>query len=176
MAFQLALHGDRVEQAAWPLFVRDRFPEYEVFWQLFVVPLTNRVTDANDVSFRAQPELDQEGRPAWHVAVAQLHYTTLLHLLRAWEIRQRRVAFIEAIARLSAATDTAFELLGRCLNGKEYAAWSENAGKDARREWFVTFPRWRSVDRTSKSEQWTERYSSKELISENPCKSACWPP
>lgn len=79
-------------------------------------------------------------RPAWHVAVAQLHYTTLLHLSRVFELRRRRIrdrdSFIEAIARLHAATDTAFELLGRCLIDEGASdAWAEKKGRSVRDRW-----------------------------------------
>jgi hypothetical protein len=138
--FRLPTHGDVVERSAWQDFLRDEFPEYETFWQVFVVGLTERVKDGYGIGFRPQVELDADGRPEWHVAVAQLHYTTLLHLVRVFGLRQEpirdRDALIEAIARLSAATDTAFELLGRCRAlGKQYAPWSETAGGKARAAW-----------------------------------------
>jgi hypothetical protein len=40
--FNLEDHGDRHEHERWPL-IRDRFGNYEIFWRLYVVPLTNRV-------------------------------------------------------------------------------------------------------------------------------------
>lgn len=39
------------------------------------------------------------------------------------------------MSRLQASNDTAFELLGRCLNEKEYEPWDEKAGKTARIDW-----------------------------------------
>ena len=134
--FDLASHGDVVERSAWDNFLRDEFPEYETFWQFFVVGLTERVKDGFGIAFLPRGELSRE---EGHVAVAQLHYTTLLHLVRVFELRQGpirdRDALIEAITRLSAATDTAFELLGRCLLDKDYAPWKENEGKKAREDW-----------------------------------------
>jgi hypothetical protein len=76
--FTIALHGDPEERAAWPGFVERDFPQYEEFWCRFVVSLTGRISDVSDIWFRSQPELDEEGRPEWHLAVAQLHYSTLL--------------------------------------------------------------------------------------------------
>jgi hypothetical protein len=139
--FELKEHGDDVERAACVAFLSNEFPQYAEFWQAFVVELTMRVHDVGNIGFRPQAELDAAGRPSWHVAVAQLHYTTLLHLVRAHDLlyRQRisnRDAFVEAITRLSAATDTAFELLGRCLiDGGKKDAWSEMAGKSIRQSW-----------------------------------------
>jgi hypothetical protein len=85
-------------------------------------------------------ELDEDGRPSWHVVIAQLHYTTLLHLARVFELRRRcirdRDSFIEAIARLHAATDTAFELLGRCLlNQDAPECWNESPPETIRGRW-----------------------------------------
>jgi hypothetical protein len=138
--FTLEQHGDRVEHAAWPLFVHAEFPQYEEFWQVFVVALTGRVHDVREIGFRPQQELVAEGRSEWHVEVAQLHYTTLLHLVRVFQLLERRVhdrdSFVEAIVRLDAATDTAFELLGHCLidRGKS-KSWDEIAGMKVRRAW-----------------------------------------
>jgi hypothetical protein len=140
LVFTLTQHGDREERAAWPLFLRYEFPEYAEFWRLFIVVLTGRVHDVRAIGFRPQEELDAEGRPDWHVEVAQLHYTTLLHLARVFDLRQRRIrdrdSFLEAIVRLDAATDTAFELLGRCLiDAGASPAWNEDAGKKVRQKW-----------------------------------------
>lgn len=138
--FTLAQHGDPVEQAAWPLFLCDEFSQYEEFWRLFIVELTCRVHNPTDTRLRPKEELQAAGRDAWHVEVAQLHYTTLLHLIRVFDLRQKGVhdrdSFFEAIVRLDAATDTAFELLGHCLidRGKS-EPWNERAGERVRRRW-----------------------------------------
>lgn len=139
-AFDLATYGDSVECTAWPAFLHDEFPQYEAFWQVFVVELTDRVREPFSIRFRPQSELDAINRPEWHVAVAQLHYTTLLHLVRVFELRRRRIrdrdSFIEAIVRLHAATDAAFELLGRCLiDGGVSDPWDEAKGKKVRERW-----------------------------------------
>lgn len=133
----LATEGDPVERAAWPAFLRMEFPQYQQFWRLFVVGLTRR---PEGIDFRSQDQLDRIGRPSWHVTVAQLHYTMLLHLVRVFEIRRGLIAnrdlFIEAITRLHSATDVAYELLGRSvLPGGEAEPWSEEAGQSARRRW-----------------------------------------
>jgi hypothetical protein len=143
-SFRLATDGDYTEQMAWPMFVRDEFQQYESLWRVFVVALTERVQEGEQSSIRflEQTELDKIDRPIWHVLVGQLHYTTLLHLVRVFELRRRRVrdrdSLIEAIARLYAATDTAFELLGRCLIEREpetAKVWNQTPGKDIRNRW-----------------------------------------
>jgi hypothetical protein len=138
--FDLATYGDSVERVAWPSFVCREFPQYEEFWQVFVVELTERVREPLAVEFRPQEELNKISRPAWHIAVAQLHYTTLLDLVRVFELRRRGVgdrdSFTEAIARLQAGVDAAFELLGRCLlSGGDEQPWSEKKGESIRRKW-----------------------------------------
>lgn len=138
--FTLAQHGDPEEQVARLRFLDAEFPQYEEFWRLFIVALTNRVHNVNNVWFRPQEELDAESRPAWHVEVAQLHYTTLLHLIRVFDLRRRGVrnrdSFLEAMVRLDAATDTAFELLGHCLIDRgTSASWNEDVGKKVRGRW-----------------------------------------
>lgn len=142
-SFDLEHYGDPPERFAWPLFLRREFPQYEAFWQVFVVGLTERILEPFDpqkIGFLPQDELGKRGRRPWHVAVAQLHYTTLLHLVRVFEIRLRghgdRDSFIEAIARLQASTDTAFELLGRCVfEERTYKPWDEKDGQTARIAW-----------------------------------------
>ena len=138
--FTIAQHGDREERGAWPLFLSAEFPEYEEFWRWFIVELTGRIHDLNAISFLSKQELEAAGREEWHVEVAQLHYTILLHLVRVYDLRRKGVydrdSFMEAIVRLDAATDTAFELLGHCLldQGKS-KSWDELAGKAVREKW-----------------------------------------
>lgn len=124
----------------WPLFLRAEFPQYEEFWQLFVVGLTGLVQDPSHVDLLSPRELRRVGRPEWHLTVAQVHYTTLLHLFRVFELRQagidNRDVLIEAFARLCGATDTAYKLLGRCLlKNAATHAWTERMGEQIRREW-----------------------------------------
>lgn len=138
--FTLTEDGDREERAAWPMFLRNEFPQYEHFWRVFVVPLTGRVLDSPHVNFLSTTEIEALGRAEWHVEAAQLHYTTLLHLVRVCHLRSRSVhdrdSFMEAIVRLDAATDTARELLGRCLLDQGVSAsWDETAGRRIRGNW-----------------------------------------
>lgn len=138
--FTLADDGDAHEQEAWPLFVRDEFPQYEEFWQVFVVGLTGRVIDPREIRFLSDDDITERGCEPRHVVVAQLHYTTLLHLLRVFHLRKRRVhdrdSFFEAMVRLDAATDTACELLGRCILDRcASEAWDEVVGQQIRQKW-----------------------------------------
>ena len=87
------------------------------------------------------------------MAIAQLHYTLLLHVGRVWELLDQARAFtggdagwtaffdqnffFESFTRLSGASDVADELLERrrtCGTGT-YPAWDEDAGARARQAW-----------------------------------------
>lgn len=45
MGYTIIPDGDKIEQEGWPLFGKNKFPNYEIFWQKFVVPKTNRPLD-----------------------------------------------------------------------------------------------------------------------------------
>jgi hypothetical protein len=81
---RLETDGDRFERRWWHEFVAERFPSYEGFWLAFVVPLTGRGDDRGDIHFRSREELgaaqDED------ITVAQLHYTTLIHLGRVFDL------------------------------------------------------------------------------------------
>src|SRR3972149_11617317 len=47
--FRLPGDGDKIELRAWPLFGKEKFPNYEKFWQIFVVPRTNRIYDRTNI-------------------------------------------------------------------------------------------------------------------------------
>jgi hypothetical protein len=82
--FNLADHGDRHERERWPM-LRDRFPEYETFWKLYIVPLTNRIVNRlQDSSWiRLRPDVPDD----WE-KVAVCHYSVFYYLSRA---AQRRI-------------------------------------------------------------------------------------
>lgn len=83
--FNLKDHGDRHEQERWRL-LRDRFGNYEVFWRLYVVPLTNRVLGpaaGGDPSWiRVRRDIPSE----WQ-KLALCHYSVYYRLSRAVELR-----------------------------------------------------------------------------------------
>lgn len=148
----LARDGDDFERAYWAAFVSVEFPSYADVWELVGKPLRDdpaRV-ELRDSDERAGQETERR------IVVAQLNYSTLLHLGRVWEIRQspgsffaeaapsatalaRRVnrlygTFASAIVGLSSATDTADELLERVVDAR-YEPWSEKASSEARAVW-----------------------------------------
>jgi hypothetical protein len=83
---RLSTDGDSLEQYYWNEFIADRFPSYEAFWLAGVVHLTRRSVDRRDIRFLSPDELAATGRARTdeEVAVAQLHYTTLIHLGRVY--------------------------------------------------------------------------------------------
>jgi hypothetical protein len=153
--FTIASDGDDWEKLYWQAFASERFPSYEAFWLAHVVPVTNRrATDrlSTDlrIRFRTDAELAAEGRGQEDVAIAQLHYTFLLHVGRVWELLDQALAFtsgpvrpfdqhhfFESFTRLSGASDVADELLERrrARGSGTYPAWDEDAGAQARRAW-----------------------------------------
>jgi hypothetical protein len=152
--YTLAADGDLEERRYWPLFVRHQFPSYEEFWVKRIVPLTNRTRFRQDVSFRSSSELNPLGYRDEDVAVAQLHYTLLLHLGRVFDLLTEgqafthptplfgrafgRHEFFESFTRLSGANDVADEILARRQAPGSFEAWSETHGSNARRNWRQT--------------------------------------
>jgi hypothetical protein len=157
-SFSIAGDGDDSEKLYWENFARERFPSYESFWLAHVVPVTNRgATDRLSrelrIRFRTDAELAADGLGPEDVAIAQLHYTLLLHVGRVWELLDQARAFpsgeagwtavfdrnffFESFTRLSGASDVADELLERhrMLGSGTYPAWDEKAGGRARTEW-----------------------------------------
>jgi hypothetical protein len=134
VTYELQRDGDRWEQRYWQSFLRDEFSAYEAVWAAYIVPLTGR---PEHLHFKTDAELAVISRGHRDLCNAQLHYTTLIHLARAWELRQSQLpsveAFTEAIVRLAAATDVADELLQRAVSPGTYSAWDESA--KARRDW-----------------------------------------
>jgi hypothetical protein len=91
--------------------------------------VTYRVKHRPDVRFQTTAELAATGYTDEDLAIAQLHYTLLLHLGRVFELLDDdgafsvrsyianrplgRDEFFESFARLSGASDAADELLAR---------------------------------------------------------------
>jgi hypothetical protein len=149
--FTIPTDGDEFERRWWPQWTSNHFPSYETFWVARVVPLTYRVKNRQNIRFRPQSELSADGYTEEDVAVAQLHYTLLMHLGRVFELVDDahaftvpdymanrhfgRDAFFEAFARLTGASDVADELLARRAKPGTYDAWNETDGGNARRAW-----------------------------------------
>lgn len=136
--YRLAAHGDGLEQEAWGLFLANEFPSYEIFWQRYVVPVTNRpaVAPAGAVPQHLRFKMDSDDH---QVCVAQLHYSVLWHLSVAWRLKSLPFLDINGVAncivRLNSALDIAEELLQRHARPGYYDPWSEERGEAARRTW-----------------------------------------
>lgn len=83
--FNLDDHGDRHEHERWPL-IRDRFGNYEVFWRLYVVPLTQRVVAPAVVGDRSWIRVRRDPPSEWQ-KLAVCHYSVFYRLSRAVELR-----------------------------------------------------------------------------------------
>jgi hypothetical protein len=153
--FTIEEDGDETEKAWWPQWTRDHFPSYETFFVARIVPLTYRVKDRRNIRFQTTAELALAGYTDEDVAVAQLHYTLLLHLGRVFELLDDsrafthrselavrevfgRDQFFECFTRLSGASDVSDEILARRASPGTYGAWDEAAGANARRSWRET--------------------------------------
>jgi len=137
---RLAIDGEPLEKRSWDLFLQGQFPGYETFWQRDIVPLTNR---PDNWHFKTDQELKQIGKVDRDICIAQLHYTVLVHLHRAFEILFSRDGvgrdeLTEGIVRLSSALDVADELLERFNNPTSYDPWKDRGnkgGQGARDSW-----------------------------------------
>ncbi|MBI4715686.1 MAG: hypothetical protein HY760_07110, partial [Nitrospirae bacterium] len=145
MSYSLAMDGDAREQEAGKLFLQSEFPSYEKFWLKHVVPLTNRPVD---IHFKDDTRLAAEGHTPEDIAIAQLHYTVLKHLLSTHSLRQianpnidEFVLFV-GLSSLCGAQDVAFEVLERYTERGIYDPWLEKrrkkgpkSGQDAQANW-----------------------------------------
>ena len=124
MPFTLLAHGDGYEQRYHPLFLHVEFPAYEEFWLRFIVPLTNR---PNDIQFKTDAELAAIGRVPQDICIAQLHYSVLRNLVRAFDIRGAAAVSVDLLcagmSALVGAQDTAFDLLERFRHRAQYDPW-----------------------------------------------------
>lgn len=142
MGYSLSSDGDGYEQRYYHAFIKAEFVSYDTFWAKHIVPLTNRPVD---IYFKTDAQLAATRKTAQDLCVAQLHYTVLRHLARAYEIRRLAQMSIddltEGMVRLSGAQDVAFELLERYTNPTTYDPWLARAAggkkgsKEARQTW-----------------------------------------
>lgn len=111
--FNLTDHGDRHEHQLWEL-VRDRFPNYEVFWRYYVVPLTNRtgvgIQDSSWIRMRSDVPPDWE-------KVAICHYSVFYYLSRA---AQRRIELFDRNADAPTHPEDVVYLLQTCCENVHY--------------------------------------------------------
>ena len=136
MVYNLEDNGDRIEMLSWKKFLKNEFGSYEVFWQKYIIPLTNR---PRNIHFKSNVELSEVGKTENDICIAQLHYSILRHLARCYEIKTSRLLNLdlltEGIVRLVGCQDIAFELLERVRNPNKYSPWSEDEGRKARSAW-----------------------------------------
>jgi hypothetical protein len=114
MPYTLLADGDAYEQRYHPLFLHAEFPAYEEFWARFVVPLTNRGVD---IHFKSDADLRVIRRGPQDICIAQLHYSVLRNLVRAFDFRGPAPGTVDllcaAMSALVGAQDIAFDLLER---------------------------------------------------------------
>jgi hypothetical protein len=138
-SYTLKSDGDFLEQKCWSLFLKNEFPNYENFWISDIVQLTNRAKDPRDIDFKNDQELRLIGKNEHDICIAQLHYSVLNHLSRAYEIKSAvSITYnmiVEGITRILGAQDVAFELLQRKAFPQKYDPWGDMKGKKARGDW-----------------------------------------
>lgn len=124
MSYSLAIHGDGAEKDLYSSLIQPSFPSYEVFWQKFVIPLTNR---PSNIQIRTDSSLAEIGKTPHDVCLAQLHYSVLRHLGRAHALRQNHAFGLDhlifTLSAIVGAQDVAFELLERFRNQASYDPW-----------------------------------------------------
>lgn len=137
--YKLEIDGDSREINYAKAFIKAEFPAYEEFWQRYIVRLTNR---PSDLHFKDANGLAAVGCGDQEIQVAQLHYSVLVHLAAAWDIRQQKIASHKelswAMFSLVSAQDVATELLARVLlSGNNYRPFYNRSSKKAREDWVL---------------------------------------
>jgi hypothetical protein len=144
MPYTLLADGDGFERHYHPLFLNAEFPAYEEFWVRFVVPLTNRPAD---IQFKSDADLLAIGHGSQDICIAQLHYSVLRNLVRAFDIRGAASVTVDLLcagmSALVGAQDTAFDLLERFRHPAQYDPWLDKrrvkggsiGSQEAQREW-----------------------------------------
>ena len=105
--------GDKIEKLGWPLFGRDKFSNYEAFWQNFVVPRTNRNQDIHFASDTAQKDRE----------IASIHYAIFHSFYAIYDWLDSKVQSVEdedksfeySSMKLSNVCDLVEELLFKLL-------------------------------------------------------------
>ena len=131
MSYTLFNDGDDFEKHYWTEFLNSVFPSYQTYWSTKITPLTNR---PKNIHFKSSSELLQLGHTAEEVCKAQLHYTILRHLVRAYEILKclrtndqvltDTDLFTEGLFHICSAQDVAFEFLQRNKTPNQFDPWT----------------------------------------------------
>jgi len=97
--------GDKIERYGWPVFGKSRFPYYEKFWRLFVVPKTNRPID---IHYKKGIEISQK-------EICSIHYSIYSHFYSIYDFIENhaidRTTFDFCFMRLSNICDLVEEFL-----------------------------------------------------------------
>lgn len=119
----IAQHGDLEEQKAYTVFLQKKFPNYELFWQKFVVGLTNapkNISFKEDVILTTDFAADSIIKIHERLYIAQLHYSVLRFLLAAHHFAQGAnnsyFDFSQVFSALYSALDISSELFARFTN------------------------------------------------------------
>lgn len=121
--FNLINNGDKYEQEACSLFIKKKFPSYEIFWQKFIVQLTNRVENINDINLTIDSKLQirfpTENIEKIHerMVIFQLHYSALRMLLKTRKQISQSAKDLDSLENcfsyLYSALDISAELFAR---------------------------------------------------------------
>lgn len=121
--FNLLNHGDMYEREAYPLFIKSQFSSYETFWQKFIVELTNRVENINDINLtidsKLQVRFPTENIEKIHerMTISQLHYSAFRMLLKAHKQIPQTAKDLDSLencfSHLYSALDISAELFAR---------------------------------------------------------------
>lgn len=106
--FRIENDGDSLEKISWSLFVRDKFPNYDVFWANYIAPNTRRPVD---IWFK--DDVDEDIR-----ILSMLHYGIFKHFLFIYQNivnSNNRDLFDCLYIHLSSICDLSEELLLRVL-------------------------------------------------------------
>lgn len=157
--FNLFNNGDMYEREAYPLFVKTQFSSYEIFWQKFIVQLTNRIKNTNDINLTIDSELQirfpTENIEKIHerMVISQLHYSALRMLLKAHKQISQSAKDLDSLencfSHLYSALDISAELFARYEKLKNNLSISDdpfnpatsvNTSLKIRREWQKKYP------------------------------------
>jgi len=142
MKYSLQTDGDGIEINLYPSLIKPHFSNYEIFWEKFVTPLTNR---PKNVQLKTDSELSAIGKGPHEVCLSQLHYSALRHIARAHTLRQEQNYGLDhlvfSLSSIVGAQDVAFELLERFKNPSLYGPWlgkrsgGVDGGREAQSKW-----------------------------------------
>ena len=118
--FNLLENGDDVERKGYKLFLEFQFPSYEVFWQKFIIPLTNRPIDIHtkpDVELQKLFVGENIEKIHERTIILQLHYSVFRMLFKAHEIMKIASKDLDAVesffSNMYSALDISAELFAR---------------------------------------------------------------